>query len=467
MLSTISRVLARQGLLALTLLLIAAVPAFAADIDCRTPAVGRLADLQSRAALRHFVRCAVQHLEEVGWEQAMQDFQTGPQWQDGPMYLFGTSTDGVTIFNVSGSTSPGDQRRDVQDADGKFHVQRMLYTTRVFGGGFVTYRFRNPATESLDLKIAYVHPVATQYQSQSAFLGAGYYPLDAPGACHPSRVRASLVYSLSDAEHFVRCAELHFRQHGLRGLHDLAHDPRWKSGPIYLSLTDVETLIQIMSGGAPALEGTYIGDLEDSTGYRFIAEAAREAVLFGEAIAYYEYLNPVTGQVEPKTAYVRLVEFGGFPYLLGAGVYMPVRPACRTMPDARDVDTKPELELYVSCAADLVATLGTDAFDLLLKHRTWIGGSIYTYVIDQACQDVVYPLEYRKGEEDCDLTDAEGTKWNRNILAIANSDAREGYTSYLWLNPASGEVESKTAYVVGVDLDGERVAVGAGLYGLE
>jgi len=210
-----------------------------------------------------------------------------------------------------------------------------------------------------------------------------------------------------------------------------------------------------------------MGDMTDSTGYPYVAEGVHDATVFGDALAYYEFPNPVTGQVEPKTAYARLITFGGFQYILGTGIYNPARPACRTMPEARDVDTKPELELYVRCAADLVAAQGAGAFDLLLQHRTWIGGSTYTFVIDQECRDVVYPLEYRSDEEDCDLTDAEGTQWNRNILAIANSDAREGYTSYLWLNPVSDQVEKKTTYVVGVDLEGERVAVGAGLYGLE
>ncbi len=467
MLRKMGQSLVLQVLMALSLLLVSASPGFASDSECSATAIGRLAELRSRSALRHFVRCAAQHIEDTGWEQALQDFVTSPQWQDGPIYLFGLDTEGIVIFNVGGAFNPGDDTLEAVDVDGKPHTARFLYTTRVFGGGFTTYRIQNPETEEIDLKVTYVHPIDQTFEGREAIIGAGFYPQDAPGSCHSSRVRASLVYSVEDAEQFVRCAELYFKLHGLRALHDLVHDPRWNSGPTYLSLTDQETLIQIMSRGAPETVGAYIGDLVDSTGFRFAAEGVREAALFGDAIAYYEFRNPVTGQSEPKTTYGRLIEFGGFSYVLSTGVYLPSRPECRTMPEAHEVDTKPELELYVRCAADLVSVQGTSAFDLLLKHRTWIGGSTYTFVIDQECHDVVYPLEYRKGEEDCDLTDAAGTKWNQNILAIANSDAREGYTSYLWLNPASGEVEKKTAFVIGVDLEGERVAVGAGLYGLE
>ena len=41
------------------------------------------------------------------------------------------------------------------------------------------------------------------------------------------------------------------------------------------------------------------------------------------------------------------------------------------------------------------------------------------------------------------------------------------YTSYIWQNLATDNEERKTSYVVGVELDGETVAIGAGLYGLE
>ena len=41
------------------------------------------------------------------------------------------------------------------------------------------------------------------------------------------------------------------------------------------------------------------------------------------------------------------------------------------------------------------------------------------------------------------------------------------FTSYIWQNPATDKEECKTSYVVGVELDGETVAAGAGLYELE
>ena len=457
-----------QSLIALTLLLVASVPALASDHDCTVTSIGRLAEIQSRSDIRHFVQCAVKHVEAVGWEQAIQNFETDPLWRDGPMYLFGMYTDGINIFNASGATPPGEDRSDAQDADGRFHVRRMLYTVRVFGGGFTSYRFRNPETEDLDLKVSYTHAVSVPYLGRDAWLASGYYPLDVPGSCHASRVRASLVYTLEDAEKFVRCAELHIEEHGLRALYDLANEPRWNSSPTYLFLLVQESLIQIMSGANPQLNGLSLAAQEDSTGYRYVEEGAKSMALFGERVTYYEFLNPVTGVVEPKSTYARLIEFGGFQYILGTGIYSPSRLACRAVPSARDVDTKAELELFVRCAADLVAERGSAAFDLLLNHRTWREGSTYVFVNGQDCQNLVYPLDYRaEGESRCDMADSEGTLMNQDIHDIANSEEGEGYSSYLWINPATGEVERKTSYVISVEIDGEMAAVGTGLYNLE
>ena len=468
MLRQISNKLGRQALLAFILLLVASVPVLASDHGCTTPSVGRLAEIQSRTAIRYFVQCAVKHVEEVGWEQAIEDFETDPLWRDGPMYLFGMDTDGINIFNASGAFPPGEDRSEAQDADGRYHVSRMLYTVQVFGGGFTSYRFRNPETEDLDLKITYTHAVSVPFLERDAWLASGYYPLDVPGSCHPSRVRASLVYTLGDAEKFVRCAELHIEEHGLRALHDLANNPRWNSSPTYLFLLDQESLIQIMSGANPQLNGLSLAAQEDSTGYRFVEEGAKSIGLFGEGVTYYEYLNPVTGLVEPKSTYARLIEFGGFQYILGTGIYSPSRLACREVPSAREVDTKAELELFVRCAADLVAERGTDAFDLLLNHRNWREGSTYIFVNGQDCQSLAYPLEYRADDESrCEMADTEGTLMNQDIRDIANSEEGEGYSSYLWLNPATGKVERKTSYVIGVEIDGEMAAVGTGLYNLE
>ncbi len=166
----------RWGLAALALWLLGTTPVFASDLDCTATATGRLADLHTRSELRHYVRCAVQHVELVGWEQALQDFELDGRWQDGPIYLFGLDRDGIVIFNVGGAFNPGDDTLDARDVDGVPHTARFLYTTRVFGGGFTSYHIRNPLTGDLDLKTSYLHSVDELYQGKEAIIGAGFYP---------------------------------------------------------------------------------------------------------------------------------------------------------------------------------------------------------------------------------------------------------------------------------------------------
>ena len=453
---------------AIALLMLMAVPSLAAgrDYNCEAVAIGRLGALQTRAALANFVRCAEQHVADVGWMQAEADFHNDARWKDGAMYLFAIDTDGYLIFNASGQSAPGDENDspDRVDEDGKMHRRRMVYTAGSFGSGFVTYRFGNPVTGESALKVSYVVAVPEPHGERSAILGAGFYPVAAPGTCSPDRVRASLVYTQTDVEQFVRCAELELKRRGLVALHDLGSDERWQSGPIYIFLLDHLSLDAVVH---PSLEGQYLGGLVDSTGFEFVKEMAAITEHYGDGYTYYEFTNPATGATEPKISYVRNVEIDGFDYILGAGLYVAADKACLDMPVARDVDTKAELELFVACAADMVATLGTNAFDLLLNHPTWSEGSTYTFVVDQQCVSIVYPLEYRADANACSDVDADGTLFNQNIIDIANSEEGKGFTSYIWQNPATGKEERKTSYVVGVELDGEIVAVGSGLYGLE
>ena len=455
---------------AVVLLALMPVPSLAAgNYDCNAISIGRLAALQTRAALVNFVRCAEQHVADVGWTQAEADFHNDPKWKDGAIYLFAIDTDGYLIFSAGGLSAPGDANDgpDRVDVDGKLFRQRFMYTAGTFGSGFVTYRFADPATGEILPKVSYVKSVREPYGERSAILGAGFHPNVAPGACSSSRVRASLVYTYADIEQFVRCAELELKQRGLVALHEFRTKPRWNSGPTYLGLVDRETLVSVVHGANPALEGQALGTLVDSTGFAFMEESAAIAEVFGDGYVYYEFANPSTGVTEPKVSYVRNVNIDGFDYVLGAGLYIPANTACLDMPTAGEVDTRAELELFVTCAAEMVASRGANAFELLLSHPTWIEGSTYIFVNDRQCRSLVYPLDFRSDDDDCSQVDVDGIPYHRDIRDVAVSEAGRGYASYIWQNPATGKEEYKTSYVVGVELDGEMVSVGAGLYGLE
>ena len=447
---------------ALALLLTLLVAPVAAQTPCDSHA-GRLADLHTREQLKAFVNCAVAHVEAVGLEQAAQDFETGA-WMDGSIFLFAADTRAVIHF-IAGSGQPaGTDMWQLQDSDGHLISQDMVRIAQDFGAGYSYYRITSRDTGREEPKVSYVR--LFEHDGEPVILGAGYHPQATHSTCAPDVVRASLVYSERDVEAFVACAAHHLQQNGLQALHDFNSDPRWIAGPTYLILLDMESLVAVRIAGQPQLTGVDGNEMRDADGVQFAREKQRILASHDDGYVYYRFRNPASGEVEPKSTYVRRVLVDGRAYVLGAGLYVPAAE-CRQLPLARDIDTRDELQLYVRCAAQLVDERGELAWDLFLNHPQWIGGSAYVFVLDELCRQVVYPLDYERQENEeqrCDLRDAEGNLLNQDILDTARSEAGEGWVRYLWLNPASGEVEAKHSFVVGGTLDGEHVSIGAGLY---
>ena len=87
--------------------------------------------------------------------------------------------------------------------------------------------------------------------------------------------------------------------------------------------------------------------------------------------------------------------------------------------------------------------------------------------MDEACQDLVYPLEYRSEPDGCETQDENGFFFEKEIMKILASAEGEGTVSFVWLNPASDAVENLTAYVRRADMDGQPVVVASGLYTAE
>ena len=447
--------------LALLLLTLPAAP-LAAQTPCDSHA-GRPADIHSREQLKQFVHCAAARVEAVGWEQAAQDF-SGSDWLDGSIYLFAGTLQGEVIF-VSGLDIPaGADMWQRADSEGVYSAREIARISSDFGEGYVFYRFENPLSGQEDPKVAYV--IRMEHRGRPAFIGASYHPTDTQGTCPPEVVRASLVYTERDVEAFVACAEHHLLQGGLRAVHDFNRDPRWTSGPTYLFLLDMETLRRVAHGGNPALVGADAEAVVDPNGVHVALEMRRVLDAHDDGYVHYHRLNPANGVVEAKTSYVRRVLLQGRVYLLGAGLYVPAAE-CRDLPQARDVDTRDELQQFVRCAKDLIDERGALAWDLFLNHPQWIGGATYLFVLDDLCRQLVYPLDFQRAVDDtprCDLRDAAGNPSNQDILDAARSEAGEGWVQYQWLNPASDEVETKRSFVVGGMLDGQHVSIGAGLY---
>ena len=447
-------------MLTLALLLAASATPATAQTPCDSHA-GRLADLNSREELKAFVHCAAAHVEMVGWEQAAQDFG-GDEWLDGPIYLFASTLDGTTLFSPGTDANPGDSLWELRDSDGVAVVQEQARIARDFGGGYVYYRLENIASGAEEPKLSYV--LQLDYQGEPAFIGAGLHPRDTHGTCPADTVRASLVYNEQDIETFVGCAAHHLQQHGLRALHDFNSDPRWVSGPSYLFFYDLESLFAVLNAGQPHLVGTDRSGSTDPDGVKITQEIQRILRSHDDGYVYYRFRNPATDEEGRKITYARRVLHNGREYLLAAGLYVPSL-ACNALPLARDINTREELQLYVRCGVELLEERGELAFDLFRHHPQWIGGSSYLFVSGSDCRNIFYHLDYLYDEsQTCDLLDSVGNLVNQDVLDMSTSEAGEGWVDYVWLNPASETLETKSSYIIGSTLNGEHVSVGAGLY---
>ena len=115
----------------------------------------------------------------------------------------------------------------------------------------------------------------------------------------------------------MRCAALEVEAFGYFAGPMLSEDPRWKHGSIYVFGVNAETGEVEFSGSESMF--AFSGRIPELFDGRDMIKASAE---FGETLWYYSVLNPETGAVEPRTAFVKLVRAQGAPLLLGA-VYEP------------------------------------------------------------------------------------------------------------------------------------------------
>ena len=123
----------------------------------------------------------------------------------------------------------------------------------------------------------------------------------------------------------------------------LSSDPRWSSSSIYVF--GLDTYGNTLFSGGPGSQGYGFiaselnNDLDGPFGGRDVVDVGDA---FGEAFLYYSMLNPATGMVQRKVAFLKRIVSYGLPILVGSGYYlqdeMPEqetrRPICGPIPNS-------------------------------------------------------------------------------------------------------------------------------------
>ena len=182
-----------------------------------------------------------------------------------------------------------------------------------------------------------------------------------PVTCAEHSISASAVRTPEDVKAFVQCAYEYVQEEGfVEARRAFNEDERWNSGPIYLFVSEVvptEASISFVYPPDPSLEGVPWGEpIIDVFGNDWYKEFHRVISSVGDGWMYYSFTNPVTGRDEPKSTYLKSIDWDGTPAAIGAGIYERDIPGTCWSEEvnAMLLDSDPSnerLKEFVRCAA--------------------------------------------------------------------------------------------------------------------
>jgi signal transduction histidine kinase len=94
-------------------------------------------------------------------------------------------------------------------------------------------------------------------------------------------------------------------------------DPDFVQGSLYVDMRDINTGIVLAHPINPSIVGKDLTDVPDASGKKYRREIIELAAKKGSGWVDYQYKNPTTGKIEPKTTYILRVGDA----VLEAGIY--------------------------------------------------------------------------------------------------------------------------------------------------
>jgi cytochrome c len=96
-----------------------------------------------------------------------------------------------------------------------------------------------------------------------------------------------------------------------------AKDPDFVQGSLYVDLRDIKSGIVLAHPYNPSIVGKDLTDVPDANGKKYRREIIELAAAKGKGWVDYQYKNPTSGKIEPKTTYILRAE----DVVLEAGLY--------------------------------------------------------------------------------------------------------------------------------------------------
>ena len=96
-----------------------------------------------------------------------------------------------------------------------------------------------------------------------------------------------------------------------------AKDGEYVQGELYIDMRDLKTGIVLAHPYNPSIVGKDLTDVPDANGKKYRREIIDVAAAKGKGWVDYQYKNPTSGKIEPKTTYIQRVD----DVVLEAGIY--------------------------------------------------------------------------------------------------------------------------------------------------
>lgn len=126
--------------------------------------------------------------------------------------------------------------------------------------------------------------------------------------------------------------------------------------------------------------------------------------------------------------------------------------------------TKDDLVKGINYAVGLIQAKGKAALPELRAYR-YCGKDGYFFVVDMNGNNVMHAIPQLERKPMGMLQGAKGEFFGAEMISKAKKDG-QGWISYTWENPSTKKIEYKCTYIKTVTMDGVKVFVGSGIYGV-
>ena len=382
------------------------------------------------AYAKHLVRQAIERYEADGRQDTLGYFNRAES-ADGPWYVWVAGEDDTILSHPTIPEFVGQTVQAVStDSTGYYFGDIMAAASR--HGRWVTYLSTNPATGLEQPKHAWV------VRHDGLLFGSGWYEQpDLPVVEVPEREDVDAY-----TKYVVDLALNRYAIEGREATIEYYNTEASVDGEWYVFIAD-EDHVLVSHATIPENRGlSLVGPLGiDITGYAFgpVMVSAGES---GRWVSYV-FLNPATGQMESKHAWV-VRRYG---LLFGSGWYEATPDVTAPVPSKSqpDVYTK----YFVQQAIDYYAANGREATIARYNSRASVDGEWYVFIADENDILVSHPtVPERRGRylrDPATFTDITGYFYGP-VLAGASDLGR--WVTYQFLNPAIGQVGTKHSWAI-------------------